>query len=101
PPPPPPLTFLPYTTLFRSPRKATSRRLGAGGGAGLVQVELAVGRTPHHRARARAQQRGTERRCHCLSHIHSVSLPFLLGLALTPDRKSTRLNSSHGSISYA
>src|SRR5439155_1796077 len=52
------------------PRKATGRHLGAGGGPGLVRVELAVGRAPDHRARAGAQQRGTERGCDCLSHVH-------------------------------
>src|SRR5439155_398274 len=83
------------------PRKATGPHLGAGGGAGLVGVELAVGRAPDHRARARAQQGGTERGCHCLSHVHSVSVPFLLGLALDWRRKDPPWRGRRGALSRA
>src|SRR5207245_10687397 len=34
-------------------------------------------------------------------HVGDVGQPDRLGLVPEPDRKSTRLNSSHGSISYA
>src|SRR5690348_18171261 len=68
---PPRSTLFPYTTLFRSRREARS--------------QLARGGTParcsHHDARA--QRRGCRR------------------AAAKRDRKSTRLNSSHPSISYA
>src|SRR5205809_4228109 len=57
---PPRSTLFPYTTLFRSPASATSRR---------------TARERPHRVRP----------------THSSP----------PDRKSTRLNSSHGYISYA
>src|SRR5205814_8683810 len=86
-------TLFPYTTLFRS-RAADvlaldggTRRTGAGGVRG---VERAVGRRGP-RARSlhghRAVRAPRPRRCRVV-------------LAL-PDRKSTRLNSSHLGISYA
>src|SRR5438067_4591349 len=78
---PPSSTLFPYTTLFRSPgarRRAGPVRLrrvvDPGRGGGLVAGARA--------ARAGGPCRGT-RACH------------------QADRKSTRLNSSHVSISYA
>src|SRR5258708_21988118 len=69
---PPRSTLFPYTTLFRSRRP---------GGAQKVEGQLGSGRPD--RARQRAGDRGPR-------------------LALRrPDRKSTRLNSSHQIISYA
>src|SRR2546422_8424715 len=73
---PPRSTLFPYTTLFRSHRRRRELRRTSGG---LSLAEL--GRS--QRARARPGARG-----------EYVSLPH-------PDRKSTRLNSSHGYISYA
>src|SRR2546422_6972868 len=74
---PPRSTLFPYTTLFRS-------RWRADGGAGL-------GEAPRHRGAHRLGD--AEVGDHCLAVVqHDV-----LGL----DRKSTRLNSSHGYISYA
>src|SRR2546422_5379855 len=73
---PPRSTLFPYTTLFRS-RARTGRRgsgLGARGSGGLPRLpcpEARVPRTPAARESRRL------------------------------DRKSTRLNSSHGYISYA
>src|SRR2546422_8537219 len=70
---PPRSTLFPYTTLFRSPRAEHSKsRDGQGSGR-------AVSGGPTHAAgdRRRARHRAE------------------------PDRKSTRLNSSHGYISYA
>src|SRR5690348_12696439 len=68
-------TFFPYTTLFRSHRA-------------------------HHRHRPAAERRG---RCHCARGPacarQAVHRPRRDGRR--KDRKSTRLNSSHPSISYA
>src|SRR2546429_1745829 len=38
---------------------------------------------------------------HSNSHLHFTMLPVALISIMLPDRKSTRLNSSHGYISYA
>src|SRR2546422_2040363 len=70
---PPRSTLFPYTTLFRSPELA-------------VYVPREQGRAGVERGRERAHQRREHPREH---------------QALKPDRKSTRLNSSHGYISYA
>src|SRR5690242_20898337 len=69
---PPRSTLFPYTTLFRS----VLQRLGAPAGLGGVGAI---------RRGQRRQQRGADEGTH---------RPL-------PDRKSTRLNSSHMSISYA
>src|SRR5687768_18174474 len=84
--PPPRSTLFPYTTLFRSGcRRATGRSERAG----------PVYRDPGAaRAEARIDQ-GAGRHLHRREHRATDG-----GLA-TPDRKSTRLNSSHGYISYA
>src|SRR5438477_6037493 len=37
----------------------------------------------------------------CFSNLNRGGTPWMLILRLVPDRKSTRLNSSHMSISYA
>src|SRR2546429_7337214 len=73
---PPRSTLFPYTTLFRS--SGSRRILGhAGQTLGTAAGLIAIARLHHH-----AQQR--------------------LGAAgADEDRKSTRLNSSHGYISYA
>src|SRR5689334_24602043 len=72
---PPRSTLFPYTTLFRSD-------LGRSG------------------ARVDTRMRGVDRRVAPRMHAARVAtrcvLPLLFG-----DRKSTRLNSSHSSISYA
>src|SRR2546429_4588481 len=71
---PPRSTLFPYTTLFRSPRGTSWRATSpAPERVGIGEVEAA---TPDHERRE-AQARSL------------------------PDRKSTRLNSSHGYISYA
>src|SRR3712207_8751055 len=80
---PPRSTLFPYTTLFRSglvkPRNRvgkTSKRIGKGGvlrfGAGRQFQNIEV-----------------------MPTIYAVPVPWI------PDRKSTRLNSSHANISYA
>src|SRR2546429_347969 len=87
---PPRSTLFPYTTLFRSvvvrdggPRLRTERQLGRGSGGDLERVACRPGepgrapREPVAGARLADRQEGGQ------------------------DRKSTRLNSSHGYISYA
>src|SRR5690349_23178464 len=88
-PPPPRSTLFPYTTLFRSPstghhhsvtgglRDRDGCRGGPGGGVLGRALRSALGYVP---AFARSLGRGN---------------------VAPPDRKSTRLNSSHVEISYA
>src|SRR3712207_8465206 len=76
---PPRSTLFPYTTLFRS------RLRVAAGDEGLGQ--LAAGRQPPAR-QARPRVGGRDPRRRRVRHLR-------------PDRKSTRLNSSHANISYA
>src|SRR5437867_9842189 len=81
--PPPTSTLFPYTTLFRSDRPRVCRRDVAPPALLLFQP-LDVGHErqparPHHEAQAPSQE---------------VAAPH-------GDRKSTRLNSSHRTISYA
>src|SRR3712207_8133690 len=74
---PPRSTLFPYTTLFRSD--------GAEDGVGAVVGDLVGGALHHLDAAARGE--GGE--------------PAVAGVDVRPDRKSTRLNSSHANISYA
>src|SRR3989449_2915148 len=69
---PPRSTLFPYTTLFRSPEARAAREIGGP----VAGIHVPHG---HEVTRARERQR----------------------LAPPRDRKSTRLNSSHGYISYA
>src|SRR3712207_8294982 len=90
---PPRSTLFPYTTLFRSQ--------GAHhGGASRGDAELAVHgfQVLRHRADAHAERSGD-----LLVAEPGREQPENLQLALgqSPDRKSTRLNSSHANISYA
>src|SRR5690348_18217251 len=82
---PPRSTLFPYTTLFRSRHGAAARV--APGGPGDHDRHQGGGRT----ARARALSTGARR----------VRRPGLPPDEVPQDRKSTRLNSSHPSISYA
>src|SRR5256884_5791587 len=77
---PPRSTLFPYTTLFRSAR-ALDRLFESDRASLLTRVVLAA-------VRAYAVD---------LSQIHQDTT----SVKLTGDRKSTRLNSSHGYISYA
>src|SRR2546422_8315932 len=79
---PPRSTLFPYTTLFRS--RSAARRL-------LSAVDLITLRDPESLSALAAL--GVDRPPAVLAGD-----PALL---LAPDRKSTRLNSSHGYISYA
>src|SRR5690348_17425679 len=84
---PPRSTLFPYTTLFRSPRSGHQRPadrehllLATRHGAGhLTDPLLEAGEEPHH----------------------AVEVGGQAGTMSGGDRKSTRLNSSHPSISYA
>src|SRR5689334_24576612 len=79
---PPRSTLFPYTTLFRSPQK----------GATGVQVEEL-----EQQLAAWADE--LEARTRPARELPGAGAAGGLGFAL--DRKSTRLNSSHSSISYA
>src|SRR2546429_6417516 len=83
---PPRSTLFPYTTLFRSDRRPAS-------GIDRMEPRAAAVREPPDlgaRRRRRKQEPGAlERR------------PAEHDVARVEDRKSTRLNSSHGYISYA
>src|SRR2546426_5732428 len=76
---PPRSTLFPYTTLFRSrERGAAARGVGQ---AGWWRADC-------RRAKSRRDGVGSKRRA-------------VIGEFVAPDRKSTRLNSSHLVISYA
>src|SRR5262245_62594202 len=86
--PPPRSTLFPYTTLFRS---AAGHFVGAAAGA--------FGR---RRRRWRRRRRRGGKEVHRTGHEPARGEdPHLLQRHLGPDRKSTRLNSSHLGISYA
>src|SRR5688572_31734369 len=93
---PPRATLFPYTTLFRSHGEAGGQGIerdgSTGGGedglelAGLVVVR--GGQDPVHAQRPR-------------SAVSPIALSCARATFFRPDRKSTRLNSSHSQISYA
>src|SRR5688572_32709343 len=80
---PPRSTLFPYTTLFRS--AAADRRAVAAGKAPLAAAARAA-RLP------RTEAASAPRASRCCKHSFRRA---------EPDRKSTRLNSSHSQISYA
>src|SRR5690348_17670317 len=85
-PPPPRSTRFPYTTLFRSQARPASQRIEAGVAAD------ALGRPGEQREVVGLARMGDGVRVdHDRGRAHE----------LVQDRKSTRLNSSHPSISYA
>src|SRR3712207_7391991 len=91
---PPRSTLFPYTTLFRSDRAPCAEtpfpgavrggRCERGGREGVCDTVLPA------RTGEPALPRGPD-----------LELPRRRGVAARPDRKSTRLNSSHANISYA
>src|SRR2546430_11076956 len=94
---PPRSTLFPYTTLFRS--------------APLLQAQRRAGDLPGDISRARARPRvgapaldaAAPARAQEPLRAHRLRPPADRrdARALTPDRKSTRLNSSHSQSSYA
>src|SRR2546422_8285529 len=82
---PPRSTLFPYTTLFRSPAALRCRGRGGAGNARSDPKLLRVLRGCVERAAAAG----------------AVRAGRLRGAGRWGDRKSTRLNSSHGYISYA
>src|SRR5438876_7935410 len=80
--PPPTPTLFPYTTLFRS-------------GPGNLVINLKRFCTdPNPRQPEHSRIRGTQHPIAGAARVHLNAKPAI-------DRKSTRLNSSHPSISYA
>src|SRR5690606_39481460 len=88
PPPPPPSPLFPYTTLFRSIRRAGSQDPLPRSAEDLCNVGLALP-GKQHGIRKLIEERMQECRCQ-LNVVYEIE-----------DRKSTRLNSSHVKISYA
>src|SRR3712207_7300467 len=82
---PPRSTLFPYTTLFRSSRSDVEAAIDLIAGAPRVLVV------------------GTDQMAFFASYLrHLLSLLDLRAeIVASPDRKSTRLNSSHANISYA
>src|SRR2546422_1275795 len=83
---PPRSTLFPYTTLFRSTehdREVDRRNIG--------RIGLTARLVDRHRRRDVVNGNRDRRR----------GRPIAGGIARNRDRKSTRLNSSHGYISYA
>src|SRR5687768_17653034 len=76
---PPRSTLFPYTTLFRSHQVGARVRVGLADPGGRLDVREAAHQVRHQRGAAGGAREGGR----------------------DPDRKSTRLNSSHGYISYA
>src|SRR3712207_7349251 len=90
---PPRSTLFPYTTLFRS-------RLPTGTGA--AKFDLALSLADEGERIAGVLEYRTELFDAATVERMAVHLGVLLdGMAADPDRKSTRLNSSHANISYA
>src|SRR2546429_895231 len=86
---PPRSTLFPYTTLFRSPRRAEGDRGADGGGTQTLQPGSSASA-----ARPPCQPTTVPRVCESREGGRR-------GSPRDQDRKSTRLNSSHGYISYA
>src|SRR2546429_4475122 len=86
---PPRSTLFPYTTLFRSQRARGRPRIAER----VVRAGLERALTRDRRDAVRLEDLSTE---HLRRHVaHAARRPR------RQDRKSTRLNSSHGYISYA
>src|SRR2546429_3985477 len=87
---PPRSTLFPYTTLFRSSR---GRKKGQKSATWRIGAQSAAQRAQSQIQRKTIQQKNarTIRPLECLG----------FGCGMWQDRKSTRLNSSHGYISYA
>src|SRR2546422_4836879 len=92
---PPRSTLFPYTTLFRSAEVGRSRDTADRADiAAAAQVPLFA--VPGSLHAARSAVRETEGKSHADPDVLRLARQISKG-----DRKSTRLNSSHGYISYA
>src|SRR5207253_10247041 len=79
--------LFPYTTLFRSEQDRRHRRAAQHVEPGLLHAAVRDAQRLSHRV---------------VDHLGQArGLDLELGLREVPDRKSTRLNSSHVAISYA
>src|SRR5207248_10480921 len=101
PPPHPPSTPFPYTTLFRSIIRAFIDNIRAGhvvGGGSTITQQLAKQQflTPDQTYSRKIKELAL---AYELSQTYSKDQ--IMELYLNKDRKSTRLNSSHRTISYA
>src|SRR2546429_1914627 len=85
---PPRSTLFPYTTLFRSTQDEIAKR-------------LSVSRASVGRMLDRARKVGLVSINLNADHLNAFEVSRQLRRTLRADRKSTRLNSSHGYISYA
>src|SRR2546422_7919112 len=83
---PPRSTLFPYTTLFRSPMSNPEEKLRA-----LEDVQRAMINILEDFSAERQQ----------LEAVQKATVNILEDFGSERDRKSTRLNSSHGYISYA
>src|SRR2546429_4441426 len=89
---PPRSTLFPYTTLFRSPMSTMPRtEVPLANLDKVVQETLAYFEGPGRATNARVDR----------WQARDVLMHFIYFHDATADRKSTRLNSSHGYISYA
>src|SRR5256884_5325899 len=94
---PPRSTLFPYTTLSRSSSAARGPvENSAESWACRFAISVAASESGINGGRFRCHRRGTSTD-HLVRDAHDVAGSYLLRL----DRKSTRLNSSHGYISYA
>src|SRR3712207_9404616 len=97
---PPRSTLFPYTTLFRS------HDVEDAGRAHGLEVAFQCIRGRHHRGRAEMVRAMGEEK---IEYARADGLQLFEGrhrlrpahIDVDPDRKSTRLNSSHANISYA
>src|SRR2546429_4855240 len=93
---PPRSTLFPYTTLFRSLRiRNFSETIAAGQAPRVTECVEAVIRSTFRRSPRRAGEHGERNLLDCRGTGSGIHANF------PGDRKSTRLNSSHGYISYA
>src|SRR3712207_7932487 len=95
---PPRSTLFPYTTLFRS---VADRVVTVEGGTAWVHGGGFAGypeaRTARHERMAELRRRWDEEHQRLVDLVRTLQQQA----ANSPDRKSTRLNSSHANISYA
>src|SRR5207248_8743259 len=91
--PPPSSTLFPYTTLFRSRRYQSRKFLRREGTAGVAHVDVGV--------LAEQDRQGIERDAVMLGQPLRELLEGADVVVARLHRKSTRLNSSHRTISYA